>query len=259
MSSTRDPVRLIDHGSGAAPDLAEALRFIQAEEGSVEQALALQHRLAAQLGPAAGLGSTGGAFGALFSWSRLLLVGIALSGLALWTLSPWGRPALRGTSMTRSSSATAAVAREPQPKPPTPSDALARPRDIVATPLRVTRPRRPHTTRVLAQASPSAAPDPDPDAELALLQRAQAALGEQPAQALELAERHAGMYPDGVFVQEREMIAIGALLKLHHRPEAIARAELFVQRHADSPHALRVRNLLEHIPDRSAAASPAAP
>ena len=99
--------------------------------------------------------------------------------------------------------------------------------------------------------------DADPDAELALFSVRSRSSRAHPAQALSSPD-NARVYPDGVFAQEREMIAIGALLKLHQRPEAIARAERFVQRHADSPHALRVRSLLEHIPDRSTAALPAA-
>jgi hypothetical protein len=47
----------------------------------------------------------------------------------------------------------------------------------------------------------------------------------------------------GIFSQEREIIAIEALLKLKRRSEAIERAAAFSEAHPGSPHARRVREL----------------
>jgi hypothetical protein len=89
--------------------------------------------------------------------------------------------------------------------------------------------------------------------ELLLLQRSQAALAHEPAGALLLAEQHARDYPHGVFEQEREMLAFEALLELRRKPDALARAERFVQHFPDSAHARRVRGLLDRSRSSGAA------
>jgi hypothetical protein len=100
-------------------------------------------------------------------------------------------------------------------------------------------------TRERAPEVAPAAAEPDPEGELALLQRAQAALDADPGTTLALAGEHLRAYPDGVFAQERELLAIEALLKLRRRAPAVERARAFVQRFPSSPHGRRVRALLE--------------
>jgi hypothetical protein len=86
---------------------------------------------------------------------------------------------------------------------------------------------RPATTPVDAGPEPT-----DPlDSDAALMRRATAALGDgQPAAALALAQRHAKKYPGSRRLQEREALAIRALVSLGRRTEAEAHAESF--RHA---------------------------
>jgi len=84
-----------------------------------------------------------------------------------------------------------------------------------------------------------------PEAELRLLQQAQAALRDDPALTLKRTDEHLRVYPSGVFSEEREMIAIEALQKLKHRAAAWQRARSFVERFPLSPHARRVRALLD--------------
>lgn len=84
-----------------------------------------------------------------------------------------------------------------------------------------------------------------PEAELELLQEAQAALRTDPGLALARSERHLLLYPRGLFSEEREMLAIEALQKLKHKAEAWQRARAFVERFPLSPHARRVRALLD--------------
>ncbi len=67
-------------------------------------------------------------------------------------------------------------------------------------------------------------------AELTLLDRAQDALARSPAQCLRLTAEHARRFPDGVLTQEREVLAIEALLRLGHRAEASTRAARFRSR-----------------------------
>lgn len=63
--------------------------------------------------------------------------------------------------------------------------------------------------------------------EVALLQTASTVLGANPAEALQLCEEHRKFYPGGAMSQEREMIAVTALVRLGRQEEAYARAEQF--------------------------------
>ena len=96
----------------------------------------------------------------------------------------------------------------------------------------------------MPRAQPSTDPGPAPPSEIELLSAAQRALGSSPAETLRLAEEHRRLYRGGMHAQEREVLAIDALLRLDRRPEALERANAFLGRHARSAHARRVRVLL---------------
>lgn len=86
---------------------------------------------------------------------------------------------------------------------------------------------------------------PSPQAEASLLESAMAALKSGAwARALALCERHAREAPDGVLVQEREVIAIEALVRLGRRGDAKARAEKFKAKFPTSTHLLKVEALI---------------
>lgn len=103
-------------------------------------------------------------------------------------------------------------------------------------------------------AAPSVATATKPAAtELELVQRAQAAVGSDPARALAAAAEHARVYPSGAFVQEREVIAVEALARLGRTDEAWKRAAALVQRFPGTPYATR----LERALGRSLSSSPA--
>ena len=84
--------------------------------------------------------------------------------------------------------------------------------------------------------------------ELQLLAAAQRALHAAPARALALTDKHAEAYPSGRFEQEREEIAIEALLALGQNEAARARARRFLARYPGSTHARRVSQLLSAAP-----------
>lgn len=83
------------------------------------------------------------------------------------------------------------------------------------------------------------------DEELTLLESAYQALqrGDTVA-ALEQAERHASRFPTGALAQEREVLAIDALVRMGRRSEAEARAEAFRTRYPTSTHGVRIQGLL---------------
>lgn len=80
--------------------------------------------------------------------------------------------------------------------------------------------------------------------ELALLARAQAALTGNPGLALALTSDHERKFPSGALVQEREVVAVDALLRLGRRAEAGRRALRFRQEFPASVHGRRLDVLL---------------
>lgn len=114
---------------------------------------------------------------------------------------------------------------------------------------------------VAAQATPEAevTPAPAPQArprgpaakpsEIKLLKRAEG-LRAEPLKALRVLRRHARLYPEGVLAQEREVLAIEALLAAGRRGEAQRRADRFAASHPGSAQLRRVRVLLAKEPAR---------
>lgn len=84
----------------------------------------------------------------------------------------------------------------------------------------------------------------DIHAELTLLRRAQESLTPAPSRALALCEEHARRYPSGALQQERELIAVVALLRRGDLKGAHARALRFERAFPGSMHAQRLRALL---------------
>jgi hypothetical protein len=76
--------------------------------------------------------------------------------------------------------------------------------------------------------------------ELELVQRAQAALASDPQRALAITREQGRLYPDGEYVQEREVFAVEALSRLGQKDEAWQRAAALVQRFPRTPHAARL-------------------
>jgi hypothetical protein len=97
--------------------------------------------------------------------------------------------------------------------------------------------------------TPSAAPEPVPQPserpELSLLRQAQEAVATAPARALSLCATHAERFGGGVLGQEREVIAIDALLRLGRVTEAQGRAERFRATYPGSAHTRRIDAALE--------------
>jgi hypothetical protein len=83
------------------------------------------------------------------------------------------------------------------------------------------------------------------DTEIAILEAAQDRLASNPAAALAYAERHAARFPGGVLAQEREVIAIESLVRLHRDAEARQRAERFYRDFPSSAHRARIEALVD--------------
>ena len=97
-------------------------------------------------------------------------------------------------------------------------------------------PARPQPTRKAARPAVDETPQgaSDPLAELKLLARARRVLPSRAEAALALSEEHAQLYPRGALAEEREVLAIEALLKLERVVEAERRAHAFLRAFPDS-------------------------
>jgi len=82
------------------------------------------------------------------------------------------------------------------------------------------------------------------ETEIQLLQRAQDALGGSPARALDLLNQHAARFPGAGLGQEREVIAVDALVRLGRADEARARAAAFAASFPRSAHLRRIESLV---------------
>jgi len=80
--------------------------------------------------------------------------------------------------------------------------------------------------------------------EIALLARAHDALRSDPGLALSLCREHETKAKDGQFAQEREAVAIEALVYLNRRAEASKRFRAFEQRYPASSHRVHLESLL---------------
>jgi hypothetical protein len=147
---------------------------------------------------------------------------------------------LAGSTIDRATPATAAVPAVPSPAPmpsPGPAPALA------------SEPAAPARAAATAPVSmPARAPEPAPalatDAEVSLLQSAQDALPSDPRAALLLVGRHAARFPHGALAQEREVLAIEALLRLDRHDDARLRAGRFYRDFPRSAHRARIEALV---------------
>jgi hypothetical protein len=123
----------------------------------------------------------------------------------------------------------------PAPVPPPPEPAPSEPAPEPAPKAVAPAPRPPR--------APTETANPDQEAEL--LTRALAASGQKDWRlALAVAEQHAHRFPHGALAQEREMIAIEALLGLHRGDQAKRRADAFRKQWPTSTHLVRLNTLV---------------
>lgn len=149
---------------------------------------------------------------------------------------------------------------------PAPKVVVAKPTAMVAAPTPVTAPERPTTAATPSadasshEAAPGKLPAPRApqaerqngaaaaETELSLLKRAQANATTAPSEALALTKLHANRFPSGALSQEREVIAIDALVRLGRVAEAAQRAERFQANYPGSAHARRLSAQFEAKP-----------
>jgi hypothetical protein len=186
--------------------------------------------------------------------------GPAAPATATHTTETRGRPAAAPPSLPAPDARVLGLREDPADRAPAATSATPRP---VAAPPIASRGRRPSArARTLAPPTPAPTPAPAPaptpiappappqDAETQRLREAQLllharhALETAPATALALTEQHRTEFPDGQHVQDREVIAVDALLRLGRRDEAVRRAGAFRARFPGSAMTARLDALV---------------
>jgi len=256
MKPPRDPPRLLDPGSEAPEWLRSSLEAGVRDVPGPERLARIAARL--PMGPSGPLPPSAPAApvpSMLSGAAAGAAIGLALVG-AGWlasSRSPSPPPSASPTPVAALvAPATSAVPPRPEVPAPAPRPRVPSDHRLPAVP-----PPAPATP---APAAASAAPEPstaaapiatEPDlpvaeSESAILQRAQDALSGSPARALAITDQHLARYPGGELAQEREVIAVSALLGMGRGAEARARAERFLAAYPTSGHRRRLEVL---IPD----------
>jgi hypothetical protein len=252
----QDPKRWLDsdaQGDGALRDLLDAGR---AERPSAAQLGALAKRLGPPFdGPGSGGGGGGGTTSGVpaAAASGLTTVGVAAAAiLVLCGLWAWQSRSENEASAHAQRRAPIEAGRvEPRPPPPAAAAEPAQaPEPQLVTPQAVPPgvvpgPRREpvHAPAAKRAQRPALAPN-DAGAELELIERANRQLRDAPAQALVTIAEHEQRFPASQFAQERELIAIEALIATGQREPARVRGERFLARYPASSHARKVRALI---------------
>jgi len=256
--------RLTEACAASDRELADAIRALRAERARPQELDALARRLGPRLATPDAIRTPAPPLAGLSKWLVSLVLAFGTGFIAMLQLGrpePEVKPLPRTAAPTPAVIVSPAVPVEPRLEPAVTDPSPDLPSVAAATPAPARRPAGARSARVkplevaasspakpfvAASPQPSAAADSpnEVEAELALLGRAQRELGADPRAALALAEEHAATYPRGLFVQEREMLAIQALLKLKQRNGALARARAFVTNHPTSPHARHLHPLL---------------
>lgn len=183
------------------------------------------------------------------------LAGLLVCGILWWTTPAWldaPKPAQVAPATMASGTLSAAPTTSNEPmgladhNKPTQPDKQPRPQASDSPkPAPTSEPTSPAPLET-STASATEVPTQEPaETEAALLDRAQRQIQSNGNGALALCEEHRSKFPKGVLGQEREVIAISALVALGRLPEARARAKMMI---AGNPNSAYVRRLSVIVP-----------
>jgi hypothetical protein len=248
MTNPQDPPRLVDTEEGS-DRLRNLVRECKNDVATPEDVKRLESRLVPLIwlpptaaGPGATATSGSGATsataattsGAALKTGAAIAIAAALAGGGLWLSKSTSQPVVRTPAAAEErTSGPSAVEQAPTVEAP-----AAVPSEVDdQTPPATNPPGR------------SAAPERQPsevvgESESDLLGRAQAALRADANRALSLAAEHRRKFPNGVLVQEREVLSIEALERLGRHKEAVSRAEGFLRSFPGSAHRSKVNAVI---------------
>ncbi len=244
MSAFRDPPRILE----SSEDVPSLVRMgLGAERIDAGPDLGHIERLAAKLPSAEGAMRASKPV-SWFAKSRLAMIaGAGLLGLAAFSATvreESAPPAIAGTSLSpppATAEATPAPANAPiEPPVLSPHELPTAAATVAVHAPPVVPSARAAGSNARAAGSSAVAAD---GVEIDLLARAQEALRTRPAETLALCQKHKAEFANGRFTQEREALAIEALLYLHRRGEAERRWNDFQQRYPASNHRIHLAEL----------------
>lgn len=261
MTHDTDPKRIRASEGGASPRLAEAIACARADGPSPGQLAAMRMALglngpqgggegahpdpiapkvieSALVKPILQVSAKGGAMLAAAACLLAALGGFGAGSVrapreARAAQSDRGRDTPRAEANPVLTNSQAATSPRAQPHAPEPLATAARPAN--------------HTRRTGARALiPS---DNQVAEELLLLERANASLVSRPQRTLSLAREHGQRFRRGVLVEEREMLAVQALIRLGRLDDARRRAEALRAAYPQTAYGERLTTLLHGLPD----------
>jgi hypothetical protein len=232
VSEPTDPKRLAD--ADPSSRLGRIMTSATRDVPSEEQLAALAERLGSVLGPTQGTPRPRGD-STLAKLAVATGVAVIIAGAAV---------ALRTRSLPQPSQSSI-VSAAPPAAVPSPTASSDTPADATPAPALGAPALMPSaSSRALllpnkqlgVEAAKSTTAAADGASESRLLEQARRALPSDPPAALALTNQDAVLFPHGVLVQEREVIAIEALRRLNRRAEADRRAEAFSKAFPGSAH-----------------------
>jgi hypothetical protein len=244
MSEQRPPPRLLDDPS-AAPSMRAALRGALRDRPTDAQHLAIGAALAKTLAdlppPAPAGGGGGGAGGAPAAAGGASAKALAIGGLATAALVGAAVVGLRSSPPPPPPAAPSSNTTVTAPAVPTSATAAPVVEPVFDVSSLPSAPPAPSVVRPTASVAPIPTTAPP---EMTLLREAQENVGSSPATTLARCDEHARAYPKGSMAQEREVLAIDALLRLGRRAEAEQRAARFEATYPGSAYSRRITSLL---------------
>lgn len=258
--SAHEPRRLLDYGGELRGLLRDALDAERADDAVDPARMSgIEQRIAASVGAAAAATAAPHPAPAQPAAAAPAPAPAAASGSWLGVKAPWvflASAAIVGLGALAYSRTDSAAPASNNLAPRAPSAFVPEKKPLEATGATAVDPSVPTLSPADLPSAPSllapskAAPRIDaPSAsaaegeEIALLARAHDALHGQPATSLELCRQHEARYAGGHFAQEREAVAIEALVYLSRRDEAARRFTAFKTRYPTSSHRVHLESL----------------
>lgn len=232
MSREEQIVPLIDVESGSTPHVRSALGAARDDVPSAEHVEALLARMPLGGPGAGGMGGKGGAgsagAGALAKVGAVAVLAVTASAAYI---------GLRAHKRPLPAHAPVPSALKAAPVAPTPDRSASKP--VATAPI----PPISRAARPVGPAASGSAAAPRARSEVEILREAEAALGSHPSRTLALVAEDARLHPNGVLVQEREMLRIEATLALGRHAAADALVKQFRARYPGSAYTQRLNDL----------------
>lgn len=233
---SRDPIRLVDLNDPPSPkaefmrDIIRAQQTVRPPEGKMEELARRLGPVLQQSPPPAPSTPWLGLAAAAAVVATVALVGVTLS-----TKDPVKtEPPVRASASAQADERAPTPLRAPEPDLDPPSSATV---PVDALP----------SAEIRKSPAPSSAASRCDDVMLVDAADTELRAG-KPEAALAVVREHERRCPTGALVQERERIAIEALVQLGRIDQARGRARAFEQRFPSSPHVGRIRQALDRHP-----------